>query len=143
MRIITFILILVAVTLFIGCKQKPTESTQSSPQPNGSSGALSDTGVGTAASVPEWVKWARDNKLKVSEWAKVKVGVSADVTFNGKQISHAEFAAECERLKKVGGGILIFIDTAGHSEMTKAQADVVHKIAAGVPMYPYPVSNRG
>jgi len=142
MKIFTFILIFVAVTLSIGCSKKPAESTQSPLQTNGSSGVWPGTGVGTAASVSKWDKWAKVNKLKVSEWATVKVGISGDVVCNKKQMSLAEFAAECERLKKVGGGVLIFVDTAGHSTTTKAQAEAVQKIVtAGVPMYPVQVSN--
>ncbi len=82
--------------------------------------------------------------MKVSEWAKVEVGISGNVTFNGKAISQAEFAAECERLKKVGGGIVIFIDTEGYSLQSKAQTDVSRKIQIlGVPLYPYPMSQHG
>jgi hypothetical protein len=70
----------------------------------------------------------------VSEWAKVKIGRSGEVLVNKKQMSLADFAVECERLKKVGGAVVLFIDTP-NGVVSPAQTKAVQKIVdAGVPM---------
>jgi len=70
----------------------------------------------------------------VSEWSKVKIGRAGDIYVNKQQMSPAEFATECARLKKVGGAIVLFVDAPDHVA-SPAQAEVMRKIVkAGVAM---------
>ena len=70
----------------------------------------------------------------VSEWAKVKIDAAGAVFVNKKQMTLDEFKAECFRLKKAGGAIMLFVVGANHVA-NPAQADVIRLIAdAGVPM---------
>ena len=70
----------------------------------------------------------------VTEWDKVKLGVSGEIFLNKKPISLAELVTECERLKKAGGGIVLYVDTPNHVA-NPAQVEAMQKIVdAGVAM---------
>jgi biopolymer transport protein ExbD len=70
----------------------------------------------------------------VSEWAKVKVGATGDVFVNKKKFTMDEFSAECARLKKVGGAIVLFVDSSNHT-LNPSQTEVMRKVVnAGIPM---------
>lgn len=70
----------------------------------------------------------------VTEWSKVKIGSAGEIFVNKQPMSAADFATECARLKKVGGAIVLFIDTPNHVA-SPAQAEVMRKIVdAGVAM---------
>jgi hypothetical protein len=72
--------------------------------------------------------------IAVSEWDKVKISDSGDIFVNKKQMSLADFSAECQRLKQVGGAALIYTGDSPHV-FPPAQAEAVQKlVAAGVPM---------
>jgi hypothetical protein len=70
----------------------------------------------------------------VSEWAKVKIGPMGDVFVNKKKLTMDEFSAECARLKKAGGAIVLFVDSSNHTA-NPAQAEVMRKVVdSGIPM---------
>lgn len=72
--------------------------------------------------------------ITVSEWDKVKVSSSGEIFVNKKQLSLAEFAAECQRLKKAGGAAIIYTGDGNHV-LSPAQGEAIHKlIDMGVPM---------
>jgi biopolymer transport protein ExbD len=84
-------------------------------------------------------------RIAVSEWDKVKIDRSGEIFVNKKQVSLTEFAAECQRLKKVGGAAVVYCPGDSHnpsttgtdfvSLLTSAQGEVIHKLAdAGVPI---------
>jgi biopolymer transport protein ExbD len=102
-----------------GCKRE-TQTAQQSTFPGVVSNGL--PGVASAEQPP------------VTEWSKVKIGSAGDIFVNKKQMSLAEFSTECARLKKVGGAIVLFIDTPNHVA-SPAQAEAMRKIVdAGVAM---------
>jgi biopolymer transport protein ExbD len=73
-------------------------------------------------------------RVTVSEWDKVKISSSGEIFVNKRQMSLAEFAAECQRLKQAGGAALIYIGEGDHV-LSPAQAEAFHKLAdSGVPM---------
>ena len=70
----------------------------------------------------------------VSEWAKVKIDVTGAVFVNKKRMTADEFRAECARLKKVSGAVMLFVESADQVA-NLAQADKIHLILdAEVPM---------
>jgi biopolymer transport protein ExbD len=69
----------------------------------------------------------------VSELDKVVVGGSGEIFVNKKQVSLAEFVAECQRLKKAGGGAVVCV-VHGNQDTAKIQIEVIIKLMdAGVP----------
>lgn len=75
----------------------------------------------------------------VSEWDKVKITDAGSIFVNQKLVSLAEFATECERLKQIGGGALVYAGDGSQNTLlaipTPAQFKVVYKLRdAGVPM---------
>src|SRR5690349_5673244 len=64
-------------------------------------------------------------RITVSEWDKVKITSSGEIFVNKKQISLKEFAAECQRLKQVGGGAIIYTGEGEHI-IKPAQLDAAH-----------------
>ncbi len=53
---------------------------------------------------------------------------------NKKQVTLAEFATECQRLKQAGGAAVVYTGDGEHV-LSPAQIEVVHKLVdAGVPM---------
>ena len=69
----------------------------------------------------------------VSEWDKVKITDSGAIFVNQKPVSLAEFAAECQRLKQVGGGAVVYTGDGSHIP-SPAQLKVVRNITdSGVP----------
>ena len=64
----------------------------------------------------------------------MKIGRAGDIYVNKQQMSPAEFATECARLKKVGGAIVLFVDAPDHVA-SPSQAEVMGTIVkAGVAM---------
>ena len=64
----------------------------------------------------------------------MKIGASGEISINKKQVSLTEFAAECQRLKKVGGAVVLYVDSQNHP-LNPAQTEAFHKLVdAGVPM---------
>lgn len=73
-------------------------------------------------------------EVAVSEWAKVKIDATGSVFVNKKQMTTAEFEAECGRLKKGGGAVQLYVD-APNGALSAAQSEVVRQIVdAGVGM---------
>ena len=86
-----------AVLLVVaGCKSA-TESVRSETPTNQSSGTFPGHS-------------ARSPALPFSGWAKVRIKATGAIFVNKKQVTTEQFMAECDRLKKVGGGILVFLD---------------------------------
>ena len=103
-----------------GCNRE-SQSTQPQAPTNQNTGVF----PGRAASVPA---------APVSEWAKVKIDATGAVFVNKKQMPLEAFSSECARLKKVGGAVVLFIDSP-NQVASPAQAESIRKIAeAGVPM---------
>jgi hypothetical protein len=72
--------------------------------------------------------------IAVSEWDKVKISDSGDIFVNKKQMSLADFSAECQRLKQAGGAALIYTGDMPHL-LSPVQIESVQKLTdAGVPM---------
>jgi len=70
----------------------------------------------------------------VSEWDKVRISDSGEIFVNKRQVSLTEFAAECQRLKQVGGGAVVYTSEGSHIP-SPAQFEAVHKLVeSGVPM---------
>ena len=68
-----------------------------------------------------------------SQWDKVMISDSGEIFVNKKQVSLTEFAAECQRLKQVGGGAVVYTGEGSHIP-TPAQFEAVRKLtASGVP----------
>ena len=87
-----------------------------------------------AASADGLIETVAATRPPVTEWRKVKIGSAGDIYVNRQLMSPAEFATECARLKKVGGAIVLFVDTPNHVA-SPAQAEVMRKIVdAGVAM---------
>ena len=87
-----------------------------------------------AVSTNGQIEVVKTTRSPVSEWSKVKIGRAGDIYVNKQQMSPAEFATECARLKKVGGAIVLFVDAPDHVA-SPAQAEVMRKIVkAGVAM---------
>jgi biopolymer transport protein ExbD len=112
---ITHILVCALPFLMLGCKKKATPSA-SQPTP------VVEMLPATKLSAPS------------SGWDKVKISDSGDIFVNKKQMSLADFSAECQRLKQAGGGAVLFID-AQHSQLNRAQIEAHQKLVdAGVGM---------
>ena len=102
-------------TLMPGCKKKAAPSAS---QPTRVVPMLSPTKLPTPS----------------SDWDKIKISDSGEIFVNKKQMSMADFSAECQRLKQAGGGAVIFFDTQ-HSELSRAAVEGQQKlIDAGVTM---------
>jgi hypothetical protein len=70
----------------------------------------------------------------VLEWDKVMISDSGEIFVNKKQVSLTEFATECQRLKQVGGGAVVYTGEGSHIP-SPAQFEAVQKlVASGVPM---------
>ena len=116
---ITHILICALPFLVLGCKK---EATPPASQPT-------SVFPGATNALPPAAK-----PITVSEWDKVKISDSGDIFVNKKQMSLADFSAECQRLKQVGGAALIYTGDSPHV-FPPAQAAAVQKlVVAGVPM---------
>jgi hypothetical protein len=75
-----------------------------------------------------------NQRIAVTEWDKVKISDSGDIFVNKKQMSLADFSAECQRLKQAGGAALIYTGDTPHV-LSLAQTEAVQKLTdAGVPM---------
>ena len=107
---ITHLLIFTLPLLMMGCKKEAT--------PQASQPTLLTTKQPIAA----------------SEWDKIKISDSGDIFVNKKQMSLADFSAECQRLNQAGGAALIYTGDMPHL-LSPAQSEAVQKLAgAGVPM---------
>jgi biopolymer transport protein ExbD len=116
---ITHLLVFTLPLLILGCKK---ETTPPASQPTSLFQAMTNA-IGTAK-----------QPIAVSEWDKVKISDSGDIFVNKKQMSLADFSAECQRLKQAGGGAVLFID-AQHSQLSRAQIEAHQKLVdAGVGM---------
>jgi hypothetical protein len=72
--------------------------------------------------------------IAVAEWDKVKINDSGDIFVNKKQMSLADFSAECQRLKQAGGAALIYMGDM-HHYLTPVQTEAFQKlVVAKVPM---------
>jgi hypothetical protein len=70
----------------------------------------------------------------ISEWVKVKISGSGEIFVNKKQVSLAEFAAECQRLKKAGGAAVVYTGDGDHA-LSPVQLEATRKLQeAEVPM---------
>jgi hypothetical protein len=116
---ITNLLIFIFPLLMLGCKK---EAAQPASYPTSAfPGATS-------------VQLTTKQPIAVSEWDKIKISDSGDIFVNKKQMSLADFSAECRRLKQVGGAALIYTGEGPHV-FPPAQAEAVQKlVVAGVPM---------
>src|SRR5580658_7969309 len=116
---ISHLLVFTLPLLMLGCKN---ESTPPASQPTSVFPGL--TNALRAAKQP----------IAISEWDKVKISDSGDIFVNKKQMSLADFSAECQRLKQAGGAALIYTGDTPHV-LSLAQTEAVQKlIDAGVPM---------
>jgi hypothetical protein len=116
---ITHLIVFTLPLLMLGCKK---EATPPASQPT--SAFPGATNALATAKQP----------IAVSEWDKVKISDSGDIFVNKKQMSLADFSAECQRLKRVGGAALIYTGDSPHV-LSPAQAEAVQKLTvAGVPM---------
>jgi hypothetical protein len=114
---ISNLLVFTLPLLMLGCKTSPRH------QPAYISISRADQRV-TSSQAP----------IAVSEWDKVKIRDSGDIFVNKKQMSLADFSAECQRLKQAGGAALIYTGDMPHV-LSLAQTEAVQKlIDAGVPM---------
>jgi len=65
----------------------------------------------------------------VSEWDKVRISDSGEIFVNQKEVSLSEFAAECQRLKQVGGGAVIYTGDGSRAlSPSPAQFEAIHKL---------------
>jgi hypothetical protein len=116
---ITHLIVFMLPLLMLGCKK---EATPPASQPTSAF-------PGAATALP-----SAQQSIAVSEWDKVKISDSGDIFVNKKQMSLADFSAECQRLKQVGGAVLIYTGDSPHV-LSPVQTEVVQKLAvAGVPM---------
>jgi hypothetical protein len=117
--------IMAATILIAGCSKKSPSSSATPPpasQPAPIFSGLTNT-----------IRTAKQ-PIAVSEWDKVKISDSGDIFVNKKQMSLADFSAECQRLKQAGGAVLIYTGDMPHL-LSPAQTAAVQKLTdAGVQM---------
>src|SRR5512137_2671784 len=65
-------------------------------------------------------------RIAVSEWDNIEITDSGEIFVNKKPVSSADFATECQRLKQVGGGAVIYTGEGDHV-IKPAQLDAVHQ----------------
>jgi hypothetical protein len=92
-------------------------------------GEIDDTQTTQGSAVPGAVQ------IAVTEWSKVKITRSGEVFVNKRKVSLAEFATECQRLKKAGGGALVFTGEGGEHVLSSDECMALGiLVGAGVPM---------
>jgi hypothetical protein len=128
MKIQTISILSAAAILLAGCGKK-SDSSDVTPTENHAS-AVSPLSPSVQPQSPQ----TAFKPIKISEWDKVKISDSGDIFVNKKQMSLAEFSAECQRLKQAGGAALIYTGDMPHL-LSPAQTEAIQKLTvAGVPM---------
>jgi hypothetical protein len=71
----------------------------------------------------------------VPNWDRIKIGESGEIFINKKPASMAELAAECQRLKQIGGGARIYYGDFTTHGITAAQHEALWILtAANIPL---------